>query len=695
MKPIVDELIEPKNSGAEDGNDAGIGNASSGRTTSPKAGDHKIINVAAKNASEITYFVVILSLFVAILVALYKFRYNPNVSHQDRVPFDGRFRIDVNGNWKGDPDYDLSSALYEIRMNSALLGPDTYAGIIKNLRERVLSLVKKSVDRDASWTLLMWSSFSITSNIVDANEASEATSRNDFAVGSNRSSGTVDLSLTGDARYLYDQHYYSAGVANGEDGDFCYISNMFPTYEFHTSSLKLSLPLDVDAKHRKNTHGGRNYEEPCASVFSLQDDFGVTASTDVNTDIKFDMRSIATALAVNLQLLSLSSLTLHSEVYSDPSDGVDFIRFYKDSRYDAMEPILCFKYTNSSGQNPNLPSFEYSNKTTCVIVSGWNLFYPITTHAGMPTAKTVRDANHLNYCWKRTEKWTKTSKCPTYILRGSCDLDIHVGLLFFPWRYQYEHTNEQYSAYAAGSPWLHVASYVDEENGNEVVDYYDRFLFESMYMLPINPVLGKFSMLQETVDDNEDGDKILADRFFDATQTISDLYRELNWFGGTDGYEDYLDEVYGGNSECPSSYKAELKKAFGNIGCEGCSLISFAMQQKYHGSGAWMPQKLVSFANSAMYPLEKSRVSYNNSFFYEDVFDAMEGSMPTIRFQTRSRSSGRLKPTSLSFLSMISAGSLDMMLPATTYEITLGIILGGVILLCFIDCIQGTKRWIR
>ena len=200
MKPIVDELIEPKNSGAEDGNDAGIGNASSGRTTSPKAGDHKIINVAAKNASEITYFVVILSLFVAILVALYKFRYNPNVSHQDRVPFDGRFRIDVNGNWKGDPDYDLSSALYEIRMNSALLGPDTYAGIIKNLRERVLSLVKKSANRDASWTLLMWSSFSITSNIVDANEASEATSRNDFAVGSNRSSGTVDLYLTGDAR---------------------------------------------------------------------------------------------------------------------------------------------------------------------------------------------------------------------------------------------------------------------------------------------------------------------------------------------------------------------------------------------------------------------------------------------------------------------------------------------------------------
>jgi hypothetical protein len=210
-----------------------------------------------------------------------------------------------------------------------------------------------------------------------------------------------------------------------------------------------------------------------------------------------------------------------------------------------------------------------------------------------------------------------------------------------------------------------------------------------MYMLPINPVMGKFSMLQEIVTDNEDGDIMLADKFFDAMQTVSDLYRELNWFGGTDGYEDYLDEVYGGNSKCPSSYKAEMKRAFGSIGCEGCSLISFAMQQKYHGSGAWMPKKLVSFANAAMYPLEKSRASYNNSFFYEDVFDAMEEAMPTIRYYH----SGGFEATTLTLLRTISGGRLDMKLPATTYEITLGIILGGVVLLCFIDCVQGTKRW--
>jgi hypothetical protein len=296
--------------------------------------------------------------------------YVANASYCDIIPItnNGNFIIDAEGVWEGQPGFNPVRSQYEITFASLNIDENGWSDIIDSFRKHVEETYQKSlVMKDKAWNLIAFSSYNFHVVIGE---------------------GTVDIHFTGDASIMFDKYSYNTiGYVKYnsvlDDLMVCQPYNAKAYYSNANSNLNLEIPL-IPANSNDNlilipmpgniSAKFRNWEipiipsSPCPEILAVEPETLEFIPIDwQKSSIKYDMRSVATAIAVNLKILSLDSLTEFGEKNSFDilNGGKKSIRMMVDSSYPGMDPIIC--------------SFE---KEMCGINNAMTLRVPIIVEGG-------------------------------------------------------------------------------------------------------------------------------------------------------------------------------------------------------------------------------------------------------------------------------------------------------------------------
>jgi hypothetical protein len=218
------------------------------------------------------------------------------------------FGIDLMGQWDNSKDFNFTSSIYTLSFKGLDVSEEEYYEIIELHRKRLEALSGRASHRDLGYELIALSSFT--------------------------SKAKVDMFLNTEAELVFNIPIRGVTYSDSK-------SKKIFTGSYNKGSSELTIILD--------------------SSYSYYDLF----SSDVSQSksLVFDIRSVSTAIAVNLGITGAKDLEVVAglPVPGGPKDFVGDMAFYVDSHYGDMAPILC--YSGSKKQQPDVclvrsPEFE-------------------------------------------------------------------------------------------------------------------------------------------------------------------------------------------------------------------------------------------------------------------------------------------------------------------------------------------------
>lgn len=199
------------------------------------------------------------------------------------------FGIDLLGQWDNSKDFNFTSAIYTLSFKGLDVSEQEYYEIIELHRRRLEALSGRVAHRDLAYELIALCSFS--------------------------SKAKVDLVLNANPELVFN-----VPIRNTYKVDTNPKRSFIGSYNKGSSELTITL----DASY--------SYEE----LFARD-------PTQPKTFI-FDIRSVNTAIAVNLGIMSITDLeeVAGLPIEDGPRDFVGDMMYYVDSHYGDMAPILCY-----------------------------------------------------------------------------------------------------------------------------------------------------------------------------------------------------------------------------------------------------------------------------------------------------------------------------------------------------------------
>jgi hypothetical protein len=289
--------------------------------------------------------------------------------NEEPITLTSVYNADSKGLWETQKGFVSTRSIYALDLEGTSVTTDKYPEVMKHIMSRFEEEAEKCTRRDLSYSMIALASFNV---------ADEETKMNFYT--------------NARAEKVFGSVLYTSSIANGDSiCDTPYSA----VYDPETSSVRFKIkfqdPSDGDWV-------------PCEQLVS--DDFDLK---DIDDDgyktVKFDVRSIATAVAINIGMTRVAADLVKME---DPLGYFDYdgfvfyqnenflLSFYVDSFYDNMIPILCFDGS------------KYDKGDYCFIQdTHGTLFYPMITQYGhwwtekMCTCGeegTVHDEDMAFYC---------------------------------------------------------------------------------------------------------------------------------------------------------------------------------------------------------------------------------------------------------------------------------------------------------
>jgi len=228
----------------------------------------------------------------------------------------GTFSADLNGVWETDAlRFQKNSSIFILDFVGTPVGNDEYADAIAFFATEMEKLGQKASTRSVVWSLLAWTTFHFThqgSNLVFYSNAD------------------VDSMFQGSAFYcnLWTNREGICHPSMDNEVEANSTSRSQGYYDVTTNSLVLKIPEEWSA--------------PCPNQGgNSMMDFVLPRTIDHTWTFSFDIRTIQTAVALNMGIISTSDLLKVYPVYYDFIDGYAPGAFFIDPFYTLMDPIFC------------------------------------------------------------------------------------------------------------------------------------------------------------------------------------------------------------------------------------------------------------------------------------------------------------------------------------------------------------------
>lgn len=219
----------------------------------------------------------------------------------------GDFLATPQGYWEGSKDFLYANAAYVLSMKGFGATYDNYEKALNSIYDALLFYSAISRKKDLAFSLLLWMSLSFVSD----------------------KSNTQRFSLLGTPLKVLDREFLEANLGN--DDHLCRIANQV---RFDNNNGLMTVSYDYQ-EFMHNTN--------CTHVMN-PNIFGYNYVTKPsNFDLKFDVRTIVTAVAVNLGIAVVDTLVrIPTMDQSIGQQGFTFnISNYYDPKYPGMDPIIC------------------------------------------------------------------------------------------------------------------------------------------------------------------------------------------------------------------------------------------------------------------------------------------------------------------------------------------------------------------
>jgi hypothetical protein len=251
----------------------------------------------------------------------------------------GDYLATQGGVWEGASGFNYDQATYELSATSLSLDYDSYAAVMHNVYDSLLYLKEVSVTNDLAINLVYWMSKAILP-ILNNN--------------------VQRFSFIGTPLMVFDRQKTIGTIANVNGR-----CNASSRATFNANNGKLALVYDYsEYMATPQCKDGLNPEL-----------VGYLASTDFNEfSVEFDIRSMITCVAVNLDIISVEVLIrIPAFDVTIAVDGATYnISSYYDPKYSSMDPITCIRPAQPSGAH-----------VRCVVKIANQVFaIPMFNHAG-------------------------------------------------------------------------------------------------------------------------------------------------------------------------------------------------------------------------------------------------------------------------------------------------------------------------
>lgn len=254
---------------------------------------------------------------------------DPHLCQNVLVANSGDFLLSTEGYWIGQPGFSYSESRFVASVKNVMISDAEYEVFVGYFQESIDYLAQEVMPSlDLGSQLLYWTSYVIP-------EPGSQTNR--FFL--NAHPGTI-----------FDREYTAGALTNEQ-----YDCKAAATGSFDPANNKLQVSFNI-----------ADYESSNCTRIAPPELLGYQASVSPGVfKIALDVRSLMTAVAVNLNVLSLSSLqyvTRSNYTVNFDGNNVTFSK-YLDPRYPGMTPVLCLDQPLFSrcvvfmGSVPALPMF--------------------------------------------------------------------------------------------------------------------------------------------------------------------------------------------------------------------------------------------------------------------------------------------------------------------------------------------------
>jgi hypothetical protein len=257
------------------------------------------------------------------------------------------YEADATGKWDTEPGYVPTKSMYAMDLRGTKVTNEDYPDVMRLFQDALEKEAVKSSTRDLSYSMLALASY----NLKD-----EETQMNFFT--------------NARAEKVFGTSVFASGLTNTHG----WCPESYGTYDADAGMIK----FHIDFTPGENAPYDSNVHNLCPQLYAS--DFGVNDIDVFGVKIlKFDMQSIATAVAVNLGMTNIGkdlSLISPPKGYFNADGefvpdtyGYDLNR-YVNPYYVDMTPIICFNGTS------------YGLEDFCLLELEKNWYYPMITQYG-------------------------------------------------------------------------------------------------------------------------------------------------------------------------------------------------------------------------------------------------------------------------------------------------------------------------
>jgi hypothetical protein len=219
------------------------------------------------------------------------------------VSIRSQYLSDYSGHWETQREFQFTEALYILEFKGLEVTYEQYVANMQLFQSRLRALSNTAAQRDIGYTLVALASF----HMEDAGR-------------------TMEFKFNTYTPLMFD--YFTGDFSIGNRDGFCVPFDKYPIYaDYDKNNAAITFEVQVD----------NSTATPCEQLIVHQyvnNDFAIRS--DGVLPIKFDIRSIATAVAVNNGMLDVKRdlKIVHSDAYG--------VTAYIDPNYSDMAPLLCY-----------------------------------------------------------------------------------------------------------------------------------------------------------------------------------------------------------------------------------------------------------------------------------------------------------------------------------------------------------------
>jgi hypothetical protein len=321
---------------------------------------------------------------------------DPSSGSCDKVPISvsAAYYGDTRGNWEGTPGFIYYESIFLFSFsNFEVSSLKEYRQMLDVYNSSLHYYGELSSRQNLGLNVVLWVSFVRYYSTADPLTSNFSTTGR----------GNLQyMELTGDPAVVFKSRF--TGFAMSSLSGFC---DLPAAVDFDQANAVFQASLSSDSY---------SSDPICKSIVSPFV-FSGANTQNPSFNIELDTRSLATAIAANLNylnnedLLVASASTFQIDVPVTPKLNVTYeIGEYFDTRYPYMKPIFCLK--NVTQIPANLPHIL----DLCLVNTGTGLFLPVINHLG-------RSKSQPDYCDCQTGKGTDEQCNQLYLM---------AGLLVFP-----------------------------------------------------------------------------------------------------------------------------------------------------------------------------------------------------------------------------------------------------------------------